>query len=435
MRADVPVGHLEFGKAQPCRCQQQANQAQRLARLQRYSNMGLLTHLTFDTLDPQGRGPGPENQRLFRAAYDATRAYAKERSGWLVLTGISGCGKTHLAAAVANRCMEQGVPVFFITVPDLLDHLRATFAPSTEVSYDELFEQVKNVPLLVLDDLGTQSTTPWAQEKLYQVLNHRFNLGLSTIIATSLPLEEMEERLRTRLQDPRLARVVVLGRGATELAPDLGALAPEMLKRMTFEAFDVRGNGATGAQRQTLEAALKLARIFAEEPQGWLLLLGGSGCGKTHLAVAVAAERLRLGGVPLFWPVPDLLDHLRYTFSPDSRVTYDKVFEHVKGAPLLILDDLGSESSTPWAHEKLYQIIVHRHNAQLPTIITTRELGDPSERGEKALASRRDPITSRLNDPRLVAVVAISAPDYRSQQRATAAGRSSQQRSPRHTRR
>ena len=101
--------------------------------------------------------------------------------------------------------------------------------------------------------------------------------------------------------------------------------------------------------------------------------------------------------------VPDLLDHLRYTFSTDSRVTYDELFDRIKQASLLMLDDLGSESSTTWANEKLYQIIVHRHNAQLPTVITTRAI--PS--------AAKDPVASRLNDARLVQIMPITAPDYR----------------------
>ena len=50
----------------------------------------------------------------------------------------------------------------FIVVPDLLDHLRATFQPGSAVSYDERFNEVRRARLLVLDDLGTQNATPWA---------------------------------------------------------------------------------------------------------------------------------------------------------------------------------------------------------------------------------------------------------------------------------
>ncbi len=57
-----------------------------------------------------------------------------------------------------------------MVVPDLLDHLRATFSPSSTVSLDRRFEEVRTTPLLILDDLGTQSATPWAREKLYQIV-------------------------------------------------------------------------------------------------------------------------------------------------------------------------------------------------------------------------------------------------------------------------
>ena len=107
--------------------------------------------------------------------------------GWLLFTGAGGSGKTHLLAAIVNRSIERETPAFYISVPDLLDHLRSTFAPSSEISYDELFEHVRNIPLLALDDLGAHATTPWAQEKLNQILNHRFNRQMPTVISLASP--------------------------------------------------------------------------------------------------------------------------------------------------------------------------------------------------------------------------------------------------------
>ncbi|MDE2765660.1 MAG: ATP-binding protein [Chloroflexota bacterium] len=401
LRRDAALNDPGFGRAVPCACQVRLSEEQRLARLRRHSNMGVLARVSFAATEPTGRSASAEARERFRTAFDAARAYAEQPEGWLLLTGPHGAGKTHLAAAAVNRCIERGEPAFFAFVPDLLDHFRASFNPEHELSYDELFEQVKSVPVLVLDDLGAQSPTPWADEKVYQVLNHRFAAGLPTIVTCAPPLDALDSRVQSRLADARLTHRMDLGDAGS--FSGLGSINPVMAASMTFENFTTSPYGARGEARHALQAALTAALTYAESPEKWLLLLGDSGVGKTHLAVAVANKRLERGEPVFFAFVPDLLDHLRYTFSPDSRVTYDQLFEEVRQAPLLILDDLGAQTSTPWANEKLYQLIVHRHNASLPTIITTREL--PVEAG--------DPIASRLNDQRLVTGVPIDAPDFR----------------------
>ncbi|MFH1485125.1 MAG: ATP-binding protein [Chloroflexota bacterium] len=413
VRVDVPLEHPDFGKALPCRCTERALEEDRLARLERYSNLGPLTRLTFHNLMPNGRSSAPANRERFVRALAAAHAFAENPEGWLVLTGVSGCGKTHLAAAIANYRLQMGQPAFFAVVPDLLDHLRATFNPSSDISYDEFFEQVRNAPLLVLDDLGTQSATPWAQEKLFQIINHRYNAHMPTVFTSNLPLDSMDERVQTRLSDPGISQVYVVEESLPSGFHQVGSLGMKLLKSMTFESFDVRGMRATPEQQQNLRQALQEARAFADLPEDWLIYLGAHGCGKTHLAAAIANHHVSAGHPAVFMVVPELLDHLRYTFSPDSKVTYDELFERVKKTPLLVLDDLGAETSTPWAQEKLYQIINYRYNAKLPTVITTNlHIEDIETR-----------LSSRMADAKIGNIFYILAPDYRSSIRPAERGR------------
>ena len=181
---------------------------------------------------------------------------------------------------------------------------------------------------------------------------------------------------------------------------------------MTFAAFDTgSGRGANRAGRESLEKAKAAAQTFANDPEGWMLFTGPHGSGKTHLAVAIGSECLRRDRSVFYTFVPTLLDHLRGTFNPESPIGYDELFEQVKTVPLLILDDLGAEHSTPWAEEKLYQIVVHRHDAQLPTVITSVSSIDELEKS-------RPRIGSRLMDMTMVDWQPITASNYRDQRRA-----------------
>jgi DNA replication protein DnaC len=147
---------------------------------------------------------------------------------------------------------------------------------------------------------------------------------------------------------------------------------------------------------------LKAAHSFAEKPKGWMVMMGTYGSGKTHLAAAIANYRAGLGDPPLFVMVPDLLDHLRATFSPHSNTTFDRRFDEIRTAPLLVLDDLGTQSMTPWVREKLYQLFNYRYNAELPTVITTSDSLDEMDAR----------IRSRLLDGKLCTIYAVTAPSF-----------------------
>ena len=405
---DLPIGHPDFGKVQICTCRQRQVSQQVHQRLFALSNLNELSHLTFDNFQPRGRiGLGPWQAASLEQAYNHARQFAQSLNGWLLIQGGYGSGKTHLAAAIANFAVSVGVPTLFITVPDLLDTLRFAYS-DPEVTFEERFEEIRRAPLLVLDDFGTHNATAWAQEKLFQILNFRYINRLSLVVTTNLPMDDIEGRIRSRLEDPELVTSVhILATDYRRPTDDSGhhelsSLAA--LRQYTFANFDLRkGEGMAPDHLKSLEKALRTATAFAKKPQGWLLLTGSYGCGKTHLSAAIANFRADLGQPPLFVSVPDLLDHLRATFNPNSTVSLDRRFEEVRSSQLLILDDLGTQSMTPWVREKLYQLFDYRYHAQLPTVITTSEKPDEA-----------DPrLLSRMSDARLCVKCSITAPSYR----------------------
>jgi DNA replication protein DnaC len=374
LRQDVPVGHPNFGKLVPCQCRLQEQENKRLVELRSVSNLETMARYSFNKFVPEGYGLTDERRRNLRMAYDMAYNFANQPEGWLILLGGYGCGKTHLAAAIANQVISQGKPALFVVVPDLLDHLRTTYSPHSRVSYDQRFEEIRTASLLILDDLGAHSSTPWAQEKLFQLFNYRYNAQLPTVVTSNHELEEIDIRIRSRMVDPDLSQIIKILApdfrqiGVAQGSSELSSLS--LHADQTFENFDPRINELDREKAENLKRAFDRARAYAAHPQDWIVFTGTYGCGKTHLSSAIANEVSKRGEPALFVVVPDLLDHLRAAFNPNSLTPYDKRFDEVRRASLLVLDDLGTESATPWAEEKLYQLFNHRYNGRLPTIIT-----------------------------------------------------------------
>jgi DNA replication protein DnaC len=369
----VPVDHPHFGQAVPCACLAATLAAERRSRNAADADLGALSGMTFETFRTDAAGNSPEGKRSLEAAFDAARAFAESPSDWLVLHGGFGCGKTHLAAAIVNDRLAAGEPALFVVVPDLLDRLRAAYAPDSEEAFEDRFAAVRDAPLLVLDDLGTQAPTAWAAEKLFQLLNHRYTNRLPTVVTTNCAIDDLDARLQSRLGHWGMVRQIEIKaldyRGGVRPESDLVSTL-NLYADMTFENWDARAAHLEPSAAENLARAHGVARAYADEPSGWLVLTGDHGVGKTHLAAAIANRRVALGGSALFVVVPDLLDHLRAAFSPTSRVTYDRRFDEIRAAELLVLDDLGTESATPWAREKLFQILNHRYAARLATVVT-----------------------------------------------------------------
>lgn len=205
LRIEAPYGHPSFGKSTLCSCAQARQTALHAHQRRHVANMDALHQSTFQAFNSHLPGVGQ--------AYRVSTLFAVKPHGWLLLVGPYGCGKTHLAAAIANYRLEHGATVYFATVPDLLDALRAACV-STEHS-TQFFARMSEVDLLVLDDLGVQQPTAWSHEKLAQLLTYRASAVLPTVI-TAVPkeLQGLDERLRSHMTDAHLVITVLFNQAS-----------------------------------------------------------------------------------------------------------------------------------------------------------------------------------------------------------------------------
>lgn len=146
-------------------------------------------------------------------------AAAKELAGgkgilWLTLLGKVDQGKTHLAIAICRHWLERGLAARYAQVPLMLDELRNSFKEEGEDSYQARLKFLCEVPLLVLDDLGTEKSTDFAREKLYMIIDYRYIHGLALVVTLNERLDQIpgdeEHRIASRLQRFEPGEVILI---------------------------------------------------------------------------------------------------------------------------------------------------------------------------------------------------------------------------------
>ena len=134
----------------------------------------------------------------------------------LILTGATGCGKSHLAAAVLNALAEQEYRVCFANVPELFAKVRQSFGDDAEVREAKLMEPVLDAGVTVLDDVGAEKASDWTQERIYQIVDYRYRRKASTILTSNLDAAGLEKAIGSRSMDRLLevCKIVKLTAGS-----------------------------------------------------------------------------------------------------------------------------------------------------------------------------------------------------------------------------
>lgn len=138
-------------------------------------------------------------------AYRRAKTYAdnfkknKEQGSGLIITGTVGNGKTHLAAAIANQLIAEHLEtVIFSTVINILDKIKGCYNNYTKDidSNDlEIIYHLKNCDLLILDDFGKEKMTGWAAERIYNIINSRYENLKPIVITTNFDLKALKNHI------------------------------------------------------------------------------------------------------------------------------------------------------------------------------------------------------------------------------------------------
>jgi DNA replication protein DnaC len=199
------VGDAAFGQLVPCETCGEVH-LRRIAQFDRHSSRrGRALRQDFKNFCLDGAAAAAVD------AYNAAVGFAQAPAGWLVIYGPKGNGKSHLAAAIANHLIKkQRTATLFLTVPDLLQGLREEVKVSMqgEAARPALLQAAQEAPVLIVDDLGAERCTPWAEEQLFLLFDFRYRLELPTVAITNEALDALPARIYSRLGDRRLGQVV-----------------------------------------------------------------------------------------------------------------------------------------------------------------------------------------------------------------------------------
>jgi DNA replication protein DnaC len=209
------------------------------------------------------------------------------------------------------------------------------------------------------------------------------------------------------------------------------ARIPKRYEHCDFESFST-DIGTPQEQQSLKHAKLQVEAFLRDYPateQG-LLLMGPTGVGKTHLAVAALKELIQRGHGGLFCDYRELLKEIQASYNIASESTEMGVLDPIRTVEVLILDDLGASKPSDWVRDIVAIVLNARYNEKRTTIITTNFVDNPQSEGESTRlggklvpAVRDDSLEQRIGSRmrsrlyEMCRTVEVNAPDFRREAR------------------
>lgn len=150
-----------------------------------------------DQPDENGIVPRTKIEQIFNRCYTYAQNFSAQ-SGNLLFVGQTGLGKTHLSLAIANEVLNKGFGVIYGPAMDLISKVEKECFNKAD-GYEGCMDTLLECDLLIIDDLGTEFTTPFSVSVIYNIINTRILRKKPTIVSTNLSLKELEEKYSARL--------------------------------------------------------------------------------------------------------------------------------------------------------------------------------------------------------------------------------------------
>lgn len=204
---NTPRTCFGFTKKVRCRCecqtkklkeqQERDKRAERLRQLEKLKVASLLgeryKNVTFGKTDMDN----PDFAKVADRArnYCAAAGKVLAQGVGIYLYGAKGTGKTHLTACIANELMSNYYSVLYTNFSEISKSIRATYGSRNE-SEQAFIDKLATIDFLFIDDFGTESVARdgddlWLQEKIFEVVNKRYNANKPIIFTSNYSLADM----------------------------------------------------------------------------------------------------------------------------------------------------------------------------------------------------------------------------------------------------
>ncbi len=157
-------------------------------------------NLDLYSIEPMENTPERSIQKNAELVFDAAKNFAynfeegKNMRG-LLIEGHVGSGKSYLLGCIANYLIDRDIEVRYIVYGDLIQTIKSSFNSDSKTTIEEILKELQDVPVLLIDDLGTEHITEFTSSTLYQIIDKRYREERPFIITSNFSPNELSLRM------------------------------------------------------------------------------------------------------------------------------------------------------------------------------------------------------------------------------------------------